>query len=110
MRYTRCHGFNPSAMSVSSHRCRGWRSGLRAGKRPSGPRVGSDSVTEQIVRSVQGDQQTATGGRGVPWWRGAVTYQLYIRSFADGNGDGLGDLAGIRDHLPYLAGLGIDAI
>jgi alpha-glucosidase len=67
-------------------------------------------VTEQIVRSVQADQEDATGARGVPWWRGAVTYQLYIRSFADGNGDGLGDLAGIRERLPYLAGLGADAI
>ncbi|HYJ76065.1 MAG TPA: glycoside hydrolase family 13 protein [Kineosporiaceae bacterium] len=47
---------------------------------------------------------------GVPWWRGAVTYQLYIRSFADGNGDGLGDLAGIRQRLPYIASLGVDAI
>ena len=53
----------------------------RAGERPSDRPVGSDSVTEQIVRSVQADQQIATG---VPWWRGAVTYQVYIRSFADG--------------------------
>ncbi|MBI4942591.1 MAG: glycoside hydrolase family 13 protein [Actinobacteria bacterium] len=45
-----------------------------------------------------------------PWWRSAVTYQLYIRSFADGNGDGLGDVAGIRQRLPYLAALGVDAI
>lgn len=44
------------------------------------------------------------------WWRDAVTYQLYLRSFADGNGDGMGDLAGIRAKLPYLASLGIDAI
>ena len=39
-----------------------------------------------------------------------MTYQLYIRSFADANGDGLGDVAGIRSRLPYLAGLGVDAI
>ena len=44
------------------------------------------------------------------WWRSAVTYQLYIRSFADGDGDGLGDVAGIRSRLPYLASLGVDAI
>jgi len=44
------------------------------------------------------------------WWRGAAIYQLYVRSFADGNGDGTGDLAGTRAHLGYLAGLGIDAI
>jgi alpha-glucosidase len=44
------------------------------------------------------------------WWRHAVIYQVYIRSFADGDGDGLGDIAGIRSRIPYLAGLGIDAI
>src|SRR5689334_4141227 len=44
------------------------------------------------------------------WWRGAVFYQIYIRSFADGNGDGVGDLAGIRSRLPYLADLGVDAL
>jgi alpha-glucosidase len=44
------------------------------------------------------------------WWRSAAIYQLYVRSFADGNGDGIGDLAGVRSHLNYLAGLGIDAI
>ncbi|HEY1179797.1 MAG TPA: glycoside hydrolase family 13 protein [Phytomonospora sp.] len=44
------------------------------------------------------------------WWQDAVIYQVYPRSFADGNGDGVGDLAGIRARLPYLAELGIDAI
>ena len=44
------------------------------------------------------------------WWRSAVLYQIYVRSFADGNGDGLGDLPGIRAHLPYLRGLGVDGI
>ncbi len=44
------------------------------------------------------------------WWRRAVVYQVYIRSFADGNGDGVGDIAGIRQRLPYLRDLGIDAI
>ncbi|MGP4114605.1 glycoside hydrolase family 13 protein [Streptomyces sp. 4N509B] len=45
-----------------------------------------------------------------PWWRSAVTYQVYIRSFADGNGDGVGDIAGLRARLPYLKELGIDAV
>jgi alpha-glucosidase len=45
-----------------------------------------------------------------PWWRDAVTYQIYIRSFADQNGDGKGDVEGIRSKLPYLQKLGIDAI
>ena len=44
------------------------------------------------------------------WWRDAVIYQVYIRSFADGDGDGLGDIAGIRSRLPYLADLGVDAL
>jgi alpha-glucosidase len=45
-----------------------------------------------------------------PWWRTAAIYQLYVRSFADGNGDGIGDLAGARARLSYLAELGVDAI
>jgi alpha-glucosidase len=45
-----------------------------------------------------------------PWWHEAVVYQVYIRSFADSNGDGLGDLEGIRTRLPYLAELGVDAL
>ena len=44
------------------------------------------------------------------WWRGAVIYQVYVRSFADGSGDGTGDLAGVRQRLPYLRDLGVDAI
>ena len=44
------------------------------------------------------------------WWRDAVIYQVYIRSFADGNGDGIGDVAGLRSRLPYLAALGVDAL
>ena len=46
----------------------------------------------------------------VPWWRDAVTYQIYPRSFADGNGDGIGDLPGITSRLPYLRDLGVDAV
>ncbi|KJL21365.1 Oligo-1,6-glucosidase [Microbacterium oxydans] len=44
------------------------------------------------------------------WWRTAVIYQVYVRSFADGNGDGIGDLAGVRSRLPYLKSLGVDAL
>ena len=45
-----------------------------------------------------------------PWWRDAVVYQIYPRSFADSNGDGVGDLAGITSKLDYLADLGVDAL
>ena len=44
------------------------------------------------------------------WWRGAVIYEIYIRSFADSDGDGVGDIAGIRSRLGYLRELGVDAI
>ena len=45
-------------------------------------------------------------GAGDTWWRSAAIYQLYVRSFADGNGDGIGDLAGVRARLGYLAASG----
>jgi alpha-glucosidase len=45
-----------------------------------------------------------------PWWKGAVIYQIYPRSFADSNGDGIGDLKGATDHLDHVARLGCDAV
>ncbi|HEX6498324.1 MAG TPA: glycoside hydrolase family 13 protein [Micromonosporaceae bacterium] len=45
-----------------------------------------------------------------PWWRSAVIYEVYPRSFADSNGDGIGDLPGLRSRLPYLRDLGVDAL
>lgn len=44
------------------------------------------------------------------WWRGAVIYQIYPRSFMDSNGDGIGDLRGVIDRLEYVADLGVDAV
>jgi alpha-glucosidase len=44
------------------------------------------------------------------WWKEAVIYQIYPRSFQDTNGDGIGDLEGVRRRLPYLKNLGVDAI
>ncbi len=45
-----------------------------------------------------------------PWWRGGVLYQIYPRSFADSNADGIGDLPGLIDRLDYLEWLGVDGI
>jgi alpha-glucosidase len=45
-----------------------------------------------------------------PWWRGGLLYQIYVRSFADSNGDGVGDLAGVRSKLDYLEWLGVDGL
>jgi alpha-glucosidase len=45
-----------------------------------------------------------------PWWRGAVIYEIYPRSFSDSNADGIGDLQGILDRLDYVAELGVDAV
>ncbi len=53
---------------------------------------------------------TTIAGTTDDWWRDAVIYQIYPRSFADANGDGDGDLAGVIDRLDYLQGLGVDAI
>jgi alpha-glucosidase len=64
------------------------------------------STTQKTRR--RGAQRPA--GVPHPWWRSAAIYEVYVRSFADGNGDGIGDLAGVRAKLPYLRDLGVDAI
>ena len=56
------------------------------------------------------EQQRQAQREGRAWWRGAALYQVYPRSFADGNGDGTGDLAGLRARLPHLAALGVDGL
>ena len=53
---------------------------------------------------------TSTLVADADWWRGAVIYQIYPRSFQDSTGDGVGDLNGITQRLPYIASLGVDAI
>src|SRR5258708_27749720 len=55
-------------------------------------------------------QHRPTPSRDLTWWKNAVIYEIYPRSFADTNGDGVGDLNGIIQRLDYLQDLGVDAI
>ncbi|HEY2543368.1 MAG TPA: alpha-amylase family glycosyl hydrolase [Gaiellaceae bacterium] len=58
----------------------------------------------------EAEARTRDAATTVEWWRDAVVYQVYVRSFGDANGDGIGDLAGVRARLPYLRDLGVDAL
>ena len=60
-----------------------------------------------LVPQAAGAQERAAG---TPWWKHAVFYEIYPRSFKDSNGDGVGDLNGITSKLDYLARLGVDAV
>ncbi|MEU5240212.1 alpha-amylase family glycosyl hydrolase [Streptomyces lydicus] len=64
----------------------------------------------QELTSPSPAPQAPGPGRGPGWWRDAVIYQVYVRSFADSDGDGVGDLRGARERLPYLKDLGVDAV
>ncbi|MFE3139799.1 glycoside hydrolase family 13 protein [Streptomyces scopuliridis] len=66
-------------------------------------------MTQHLAAPLTGTSDDAPGHRH-GWWRDAVIYQVYPRSFADGNGDGMGDLDGVRRRLPYLRDLGVDAV
>ncbi len=69
---------------------------------PTHPAPAADSSPSNILEPAN---RTGPG-----WWRSAVVYQIYPRSFADGNGDGVGDLRGIRQHLDHLEWLGVDVL
>ena len=62
---------------------------------------GTDRDTDSDIDSDMGTKQ---------WLNGAVGYEVYVRSFADSNGDGIGDIAGITGRLDYLKWLGVDIV
>ncbi|MBF9029756.1 DUF3459 domain-containing protein [Rhodobacterales bacterium HKCCE3408] len=63
----------------------------------------------QLLDAVMRDG-AGEGADPARWWQGAIFYQVYVRSFRDANGDGIGDIAGVTEKLDYLAGLGVDGI
>ena len=74
--------------------------------RPGAP---ADSVAPVPALTAAAPSRRA-GAPERPWWKDAVVYQIYPRSFADRDGNGIGDLAGITSRVPYLAALGVDAV
>jgi alpha-glucosidase len=76
-------------------------------------RVTHVEATTSAPQAPEPSERAATeeaSPAGAPWWREAVVYQVYVRSFADASGDGVGDLRGVRERLPYLHDLGVDAL
>ncbi|WNO74956.1 glycoside hydrolase family 13 protein [Streptomyces sp. AM8-1-1] len=69
------------------------------------PAVGLPAPT-----AAEGQSLASSSSEGRDWWRDAVIYQVYVRSFADSDGDGIGDLRGATQRLPHLAELGVDAV
>ena len=72
-----------------------------------------NSLVDSLLGLLNHETQTPpapTGGITRKWWKEAVAYQIYPRSFADSNGDGVGDLRGIREKLPYLKELGVNLL
>lgn len=86
------------------------RSAMPAGRRHRKPGpIGVLASVIAMVIAASGARHDADAEQ-TPWWKRAVVYQIYPRSFADSGGDGVGDLAGIRAHLPDLAWLGVDVL
>src|SRR5512133_1181367 len=66
--------------------------------------------TRRVTTSTISQDQQAGAENLTDFWRTAVVYQIYPRSFADSNGDGIGDLPGVTSRVPYLRLLGVDAV
>ena len=92
--------FRSSAVCAQQHRVRFLITALLCTLLSSVAGVGSTAYAQEKLATGAGDI----------WWKHAVVYEIYPRSFQDSNGDGVGDLNGITSRLDYLKGLGIDAM
>jgi 1,4-alpha-glucan branching enzyme len=81
--------------------------------------IGNRLSSHSLRMTLRGSGKTKPAGSALfiaprdpeePWWKSSVVYQVYVRSFADSNGDGIGDLEGLRRRLDYIADLGVGAI
>jgi alpha-glucosidase len=90
------------AMGVGGALPGGMKAAMAAGAAGSGAAGANGSVAAMVVPSGTDAQDS--------WWRHAVIYEIYPRSFQDSNGDGIGDINGITSRLDYLKDLGVDAI
>ena len=73
-------------------------------------RIENTSRAALIIADMTEMRVTMPGNTDRPWWESGVIYQIYPRSFQDSNGDGVGDLEGIRRRLGHVSRLGVDAI
>ncbi|HET9330987.1 MAG TPA: alpha-amylase family glycosyl hydrolase [Steroidobacteraceae bacterium] len=76
------------------------------------PLTHTNSLARMLRRATQRlrPHRAVAARGGDPWWKHSVIYEIYLRSFQDSNGDGVGDLGGVVQRLDYLEGLGVDAI
>jgi len=77
---------------------------------PAGGSVADSSAAGHPAHHEYASEAGAPYLGGADWWRSAVVYQIYPKSYADGNGDGIGDLIGVRERLDHLRELGVDGI
>lgn len=84
-----------------------WLPPVSAASPARNPRVRALALAARFARR---SALSLTPASAADWWRQALVYQIYPRSFMDANGDGIGDLVGITSKIPYLKELGVDAI
>ncbi len=101
---------DPEMIDAILHLAGSEDAGVNADAEQASRMLGAAEESAKEAGGVSGAAATSGGGIRHAWWKEAVFYQIYPRSFVDGNGDGIGDLPGIISKLDYLKELGIDAI